>query len=179
MEGDGADGADRGAGDRTRAGVDAAGDVEGHDRRGMLCDPGDRLRDLRPWDSLRARTEQAVDHELGAREVATSRHPERIRHTQHRRRVATHAIGRSHEHDPGVEPRIMQMTCHDEAVAAVVAGAADDRDATGIREVRAHMRGGRGAGRLHQRDRGQPGILDGAPVEFPQVFGPPQRLHGS
>ena len=71
------------------------------------------------------------------------------------------------------------MTCHHEAVAAVVPGAADDGDATDIREAQAHMRGGRGTGRLHQRDRGQAGILDGAAVEFPQVFGPPQRLHGS
>ena len=133
----------------------------------------------RPRDALCARAEQAVDHEIGAGQIVTPRHPERVGDAQHRRGVAAHPIGAGHEDDPDVETRILQMTCHDEAVTAVVAGAADDGDATGSGEARARMHGGGGTGRLHQRDRGQAGILDGAAVEFPQVFGPPQRLHGS
>lgn len=179
MEGDGAGGVDRDAGDHTGAGIDAARDVECRHRCSVLRDAGDRLGDLRPRDTLCARAEQAVDHEIGAGEIITSRHPERVRDAQHRRGVAAHPIGAGHEDDPDVETRILQMTCHDEAVTAVVAGAADDGDATGSGEARARMHGGGSTRRLHQSDRGQAGILDGAAVEFPQVFGPPQRLHGS
>ena len=71
------------------------------------------------------------------------------------------------------------MPGDDEPVSPVVAGTAHDRDATRLREAREQLRGGGRAGHLHQRGTGQAGLLDRATVEFPEVFGPPQGLHGN
>ena len=65
------------------------------------------------------------------------------------------------------------MARDDEAVAAVVARPADDRDATGVRVAGTEERGSGRTRDLHQRRAGQARVLDHASIELTQVLGPP------
>jgi hypothetical protein len=66
---------------------------------------------------------------------------------------------------------------HDEAVASVVAPAADDRDRRTGRKV-VEERGGVSPGILHEHDARQSEVLDGAAIDVAHL-GPCQRPHGT
>ncbi len=179
MEGDGALGDDRRTGNGTGRRIDAARDVERHDGCSMLRDARDRRTDLRTRDTLCPGAEQGVDDDVGTGEIGPSGNAEPIGHSQHRRRIPAHAIVGRDQHDPDIQAAVAEVARDHEAVAAVVAGTADDGDPAGI-GIAHEEHGGCGCTRrLHQRGTREPGLGDGPAVELSQVFGPPQRLHGS
>ena len=88
-----------------------------------------------------------------------------------RARVATHFGDFADQERRDVDAALQQRARDDEAVAAVVAAAAQHGDAQ-VAEVGERRLDGRhdlAAGVLHQDDRGDADVVDGAAVGFPHL----------
>ncbi len=167
---------DRDAEHAAGVGVEAGWDIEREPARGAV-DHGDHVGEVTFDRALEPDAEQRVDRQCGAGDRAThlGERGRRVGHAhdtagtledrQVRRRVALDPRGRHGEIYRRVDAHRAQHARGDEAIAAVVAGPAHDGDVI-VGSDHLACRGGDGSpGRLHQRQRGQPDLLDRRTIE--------------
>ena len=134
VEGDGHRGAHRLSADHPAGRVDSARDVDAEDRRGCGVDHGDRFGHGPARRALEAGPEQGVDDDAGSVQcLAHAAQWQRLGAGQAlevRARVTADVPRLGGEHHPRLTAFLAQQARHDEAIAAVVALAAHDRDRT-------------------------------------------------
>ena len=171
-------GLDRGALDAPGAAVDAAWHVERDDRSRQAVRAGDeRLgRALEP--AAEPAAEQRVDDQARVLGLALG-NAERRRGRAHRAGVLRRALGRRSDAHADADAGDMQVARQHEAVAAVVAGPAQHADLRAVAVVLAHDTRRLRAGVFHQRDSGQPELVDCEAVELTYLIRVPEPSHPS
>ena len=169
VEGDREVGAHRDSLDLPGGGVDAGGDVGGHHRRVTAVDRLDREIGGRPRRPLEAGAEDRVDDDPGALEGG--REPAGldlagggVDAVEVGGGIGRELVSRPQQERLDLMAGARQVAGGDEAVATVVALAADDARGTRSRD-RLRRFGDRSAGRLHQLERWNPTFVDRPSVD--------------
>ena len=173
-EGHGERGAHRAAAHAPGVGVEPGGDVHGQDRAGRGVHRVDGVRRGPRRGAREAGTEERVHHDAlegggGGERLAPDPRP--AHGLQHGGGVGAEPARVAHHEDPDLAAGLPGAARDHEPVAAVVAGAADDRDPARLRPAPDEGTERPRACPFHERRPGEPGLRDGQPLDLADLRG--------
>ena len=170
---------DAGAHDIAGGAVDAARNVDGDDRRAGRFERRDHLRRRAVDRPRQTGTEKGVDRNISAFQNAGLEGCDRtIPAPGHFEGIAFQPVDGSEQSEPDPITSLAQMARGDEAVTAIIAGPAQDRDSPGVREAADHFVRDGAAGVLHQH-RSRNAALDGQPIRAAHLGRGEKLVHGA
>ena len=171
--------AHRGAHRRAGIGMQSAGNVHGQHRQTAGVDPLDRFEPFAFGRAIQARAEQGVGHQFEVLPLPGSEFLERAhgsavlgRHAPGPGGGAVELFGIRQVHDLDSQADLGRKRRDDIAVAAVVACAREDEEASGVRPAFLQPGKGRGAGPPHEFEFFDTERFEGEPVQFANLLRP-------